>query len=122
MDSYSEIKCKVFAVKKGGDQSKMAAKFFTPVNSLNKCRRKIQKKRKKSNIRLIPMLRTKRKHCLQKLQMQIVVHTKIAKTVLSTEVAEDLKEVVVNGKKFEIHTVMKDLRKTYVLLRHIFLY
>ena len=68
------------------------------------------------------MLKTKGKHCLQKLQMQIVVHTKIAKTVLSTEVAEDLKEVVVDGKKFEIHTVMKDLRKTYVLLRHICLY
>ena len=77
----SEIKCKV-EVKKGGDKSKMVAKLFAVANSLNKRRRKLQKKRKKSNILLLHILKRKRKCCLQKLLMQIVVHTQIAKNVL----------------------------------------
>ena len=67
------------------------------------------------------MLNRKKKR-LQKLLMQIVAHTQRAKNVLLTEVAEDLKEIVVGGKQFGIHTEMKDLEKNRGNSRHICLY
>lgn len=48
--------------------------------------------------------------------MQIVVYAQIAKNVTINRSCKDLKEIVVGGKQFRIHTMMKDLEKTFVLL------
>ena len=62
----------------------MAAKLFSLANSLNKHRWKLQKKGKESNILLLHMLKRKRKHCLQKLLMEIIAHTQIHATLKYT--------------------------------------
>ena len=121
------IETKCFDSKKGGNMCKIAAKLFALANSLNKNvnkrRRRLQKKIKESNILLLHMLKkqNKRKRCLQKLLMQIVAPTQIAKNVPIKGSCKRFERNTV-CKQFAIQTMMKGLEKTFILLEaHFFI-